>query len=148
MITTSGRRIIGWDTNCLLAILSDRDENHWKTKATYERHNGDSHVVSVHTWLECFSVLTRRPAAWRISPADATKAMELSFGHMEVVGIEVAGARAAMQAVKDAGFGGGAVYDAVIAQSIAATGASIFYTWNVRHFTGATSAGLDVRRPV
>jgi len=147
MTTSNGSRVIAWDTNCLLAILSARDENHQQTKASYDSHHDDRHVISVHSWLECFSVLTRRPKPWRISPKDAIKTLELSFAHMKIVGLDVAGARAAMRAVQDAGFGGGAVYDAAIAQSVAASGATIFYTWNLRHFTGATSAGLDVRRP-
>ncbi len=147
MTTSNGSRVVAWDTNCLLAILSARDENHRQTKATYDRHSGDRQLISVHSWLECFSVLTRRPKPWRISPKDAIKTLELSFGHMKVVGLEVIGARSAMQAVQDAGFGGGAVYDAAIAQSVAASGATVFYTWNLRHFVGPTSAGLDVREP-
>lgn len=98
--------------------------------------------------LEAYSVLTRLPPPYRI-PADiAKRAIEESLdGFATVPNLAARDAWEAMEFTAQQALGGGRIYDAVIAKSSRAAGASVLLTWNVRHFELIAPEGLEVRQP-
>ena len=75
-----------------------------------------------HCCLEFYSVSTRLPAEYRLSPPDAARLVEEEIG-------------------------GGRVYDAHIAEVARAAKATVIVTDNRRHFLAALRHGLRVETP-
>lgn len=101
-----------------------------------------------HCCLECFSVATRLPPEFRITPADAALLLEQEiFGRMTVHDLPAGGRLPLLQtAVQDA-IGGGRIYDAHIAEIARAVRAEAVVTDNRRHFLSALRYGMRVETP-
>ena len=140
---------VALDTNCLVALLSEWHEHHRATVAAYEElRRGHHHVIiAVHSLLECFSVLTRLPAAYRIAPRQAEQVLLQNFSRAEVSAVEASLCWSTIHDLSERGLGGGRVYDAVIARSARAAGATVLLTWNVRDFLSVVPPGLEIREP-
>jgi predicted nucleic acid-binding protein len=105
-------------------------------------------VISVHALLECFSVLTRMPPPYRRPPEEARRLLDENFAaDAEVSGLASEAAWSAIREFAAAGGMGGAIYDAVIARSALAAGATVLLTWNVRDFLPVAPAGLEIVTP-
>ena len=101
-----------------------------------------------HCCLEVFSVATRLPAEFRLTPADALRLHESEVLHRMAVHELPAGDRLLLlrRAAED-GTAGGRIYDAHIAEVARAAGASVIVTDNRRHFLSALRYGLRVETP-
>lgn len=101
-----------------------------------------------HCCLEFYSVATRLPSEFRLTPADAAHLLEDEvFGRMTVH--ELPGAdrlRLLQSAVEDA-TAGGRIYDGHIAEVARAAGARVIVTDNRRHFLAALRHGIRVETP-
>jgi predicted nucleic acid-binding protein len=101
-----------------------------------------------HCCLEFFSVSTRLPPEFRLTPADAAQLVEQEiFGRLAVHDLP-AGER--LDLVKSAardGTAGGRIYDAHIAEVARAAGAAVVITDNRRHFIASLRHGLRVETP-
>jgi predicted nucleic acid-binding protein len=140
----------GLDSSCLIALLSDWHAEHRRTLSTYEKFlvQGAQPVIPAHAILECFSVLTRLPAPYRLTPETARVALERNFAETAIVaGMNPEGVWSMIDMLSRLGLGGGRVYDAAICQSVADAGATVLLTWNTKHFLPISPAGLDVREP-
>lgn len=97
------------DTSTAVALVVEDHESH---RLTVEALRGRRLGLAGHAWFDTYSVLTRLPAALRLSPADALRVLERDFpasmflGEAEAAGLgrELAGL----------GISGGAVYDALV----------------------------------
>lgn len=101
-----------------------------------------------HCCLEFFSVATRLPPEFRVTPPDAVQLLESEvFGRMTVHDLP-AGDRLPMlkTAAQDA-TAGGRIYDAHIAEVARAAGAGVIVTDNRRHFIAALRHGIRVETP-
>lgn len=101
-----------------------------------------------HCCLEFFSVATRLPPEYRLSPGDAAHLLESEvFARMAVHDLP-AGARLELlsRAAQD-GTAGGRIYDAHIAEVARAAAATVVVTDNRRHFIAALRHGLRVETP-
>jgi len=101
-----------------------------------------------HCCLEFFSVATRLPPEFRVTPADAVQLLESEvFGRMAVHDLP-AGDRLPMlkTAAQDA-TAGGRIYDTHIAEVARAAGAGVIVTDNRRHFMAALRHGIRVETP-
>jgi predicted nucleic acid-binding protein len=144
------RTRFGLDSSCLIALLSDWHIQHRKTLNSYEQllAKGAHAVIPAHALLECFSVLTRLPAPYRVQPEAAKLALRESFSRSALIAeMSPAEVWSAIDSVSLLGPGGGLVYDAVIAQCAAKAGATVLLTWNAKHFLRIAPAGLEVREP-
>jgi predicted nucleic acid-binding protein len=145
------RRVrFGLDSSCLIALLSDWHAQHRRTLGSYEKFlaQGAQPVIPAHAILECFSVLTRLPAPYRLTPETARVALERTFSQTAiVVGMNPESVWSMIAMLSRLGLGGGRVYDAAISQSVADAGATVLLTWNTKHFLPIAPAGLDVREP-
>ena len=138
------------DTSCLIALLLDWHELHSPTLAEYEarRHRGEIAIIPAHALLEAFSVMTRLPAAKRISPPDARDLLAGSFSTTaEVPDLPAAFCWETIEELAAQGTGGGLVYDATIALAAHRAGASVLLSWDRKDMLRVAPPGLAVRSP-
>jgi len=108
-----------------------------------------SPATAWHCCLEFFSVSTRLPPEFRITPADAVTLIEEElFARMAVHDLPSADRLAMLQAAARDGVAGGRIYDAHIAEVARSIGAAVVVTDNRRHFLSALRYGLRVETPV
>jgi predicted nucleic acid-binding protein len=101
-----------------------------------------------HCCLEFFSVATRLPPEYRLTPADATLLLEQEvFGRMSVHDLPATDRLPMLKAASRDGAAGGRVYDAHIAEVARAASATVVVTDNRRHFLSALRYGLRVETP-
>jgi predicted nucleic acid-binding protein len=134
----------------LIALLSDWHEHHERTLAAYERllSLDWQPVISVQALLECFSILTRLPAPLRLAPSVVETLIVGTWRKSALIAeFGSASAWTTLALAARRGFGGGRVYDAVIAIATQNAGATLLLTWNVKHFGSMDLSGLDVREP-
>jgi predicted nucleic acid-binding protein len=102
-----------------------------------------------HCCLEFFSVATRLPPEFRITPADAALLLqEEVFSRMSVHDLPAADRTAMLQTSARDGISGGRIYDAHIAEIARAAGATVIVTDNRRHFLSALRYDMRVETPV
>lgn len=101
-----------------------------------------------HCCLECYSVATRLPPEFRLSPAVAVQLLQSEvFARMDVHDLPVADRAGLLAAASHEGIAGGRIYDAHIAEVARAAGATAIVTDNRRHFLAALRHGIRVETP-
>ena len=101
-----------------------------------------------HCCLEFFSVATRLPAEFRVTPADAATLLEEEvFARMAVHDLPAADRVSMLRAVARDAIAGGRIYDAHIAEVARAVSADVVVTDNRRHFLSALRYGIRVETP-
>jgi predicted nucleic acid-binding protein len=98
--------------------------------------------------MEFYSVATRLPPEYRLSPADAAELLAAEvFGRMSVHDMPSAHRLPFLESAGQDLTAGGRIYDAHIAEVARAAGASVVVTDNRRHFIAALRHGLRVETP-
>ncbi len=144
------RERFGLDSNCVIALLCDWHVHHQVTIGCYQHllDIGSVPVLPVHVILESFSVLTRLPAPHRLAPEMVKLVLEQTFAKTATVeALHAETAWTMIEALARQGLGGGKIYDAVIAASVAASGAGVLFTWNVKDFAAVAPPSLEIREP-
>ena len=101
-----------------------------------------------HCCLEFFSVATRLPPEFRITPADACLLLDQEvFARFVVHDLPAAARIPMLQAAARDAVAGGRIYDTHIAETARAAGATVIVTDNRRHFLSALRYGLRVETP-
>jgi predicted nucleic acid-binding protein len=101
-----------------------------------------------HCCLEFFSVATRLPAEYRVTPSDAALLLtEEVFARVSVHDLPSGDRLAVLQTAGRDGVAGGRVYDSHIAEIARAAGATVVVTDNRRHFVSALRYGMRVETP-
>ena len=102
-----------------------------------------------HCCLEFFSVATRLPPEFRITPADAALLLQDEvFARMAVHDLPPTERAAMLQTSARDGIAGGRIYDAHIAEIARAVGAAVVVTDNRRHFLSALRYDMRVETPI
>jgi len=124
------------DTNCLVAVVCSWHGHHETTRREIERRDaaGEELVLSAHSLVETFSVLTRLPEPHRLSPKDAFALIEANWAETRLVALTGADYRVTLRRCRDASIGGGAVYDALIAACARKARVATLVTWDVADF--------------
>ena len=147
----AARLKVGLDTSCLVALFAVDHVVHALTLSACERLRSQNaqFVVPTHSLLECFSVLTRMPPSYRMSPDEVERLLVENFSEdAEVPGVTPAIVWSCMRELVLSGVArGGMIYDAVIAHAAFQAGAAVILTWNVRHLVLVAPAGLEVSTP-
>lgn len=138
---------VALDSSCLVALLCAWHEDHDATRSACEAIRRESLVIAGHALVECYSVMTRLPAPYRISPQQAEQVLSHNFKDAEVTGLTAALCWTTIREQARRNVGGGQVYDAIIARSVRAAGAVLLLTWNVRDFLAVAPPGLEIREP-
>jgi len=108
-----------------------------------------SPATAWHCCLEFFSVATRLPPEFRLTPADGTRLLEEEvFGRLTVYDLPSGDRLQLLHAAAEDGVAGGRIYDAHIAEVARAAGATVIVTDNRRHFLAALRHGIRVETPV
>jgi predicted nucleic acid-binding protein len=101
-----------------------------------------------HCCLEFYSVSTRLPPEFRVTPGDATRLLrEEVFARMSVHDLPAAHREAFFSTAAQDETAGGRIYDAHIAEVARAAGATVIVTDNRRHFLAALRHGIRVESP-
>jgi predicted nucleic acid-binding protein len=101
-----------------------------------------------HCCLEFYSVATRLPPEFRLSPADASRLLdEEVLARLAIHDLPAADRRAFLRVAAEDSSAGGRIYDAHIAEVARAAGARVIVTDNRRHFLAALRYGLRVETP-
>lgn len=101
-----------------------------------------------HCCLEFYSVATRVPPEFRLTPADAARLLEEEIlGRLSVHDLPAGERRTFLSAVVSDATIGGRIYDAHIAEVARAAAATVVVTDNRRHFLAALRHGLRVETP-
>ena len=140
-----------FDTSVLLAGLIDFGPQSAPSQALLHaiaEKKLTSPATAWHCCLEFFSVATRLPAEYRLSPADATRLLlEEILSRMAVQDLPVADRIQMLQSAARDGMGGGRIYDVHIAEVARTAGAEVVVTDNRRHFLSALRYGMRVETP-
>jgi predicted nucleic acid-binding protein len=108
-----------------------------------------SPATAWHCCLEFFSVATRLPPEFRLTPADGARLLEEEvFARLAVHDLPAADRLRLLHAAVEDGTAGGRIYDAHIAEIARASGATVIVTDNRRHFLAALRHGIRVETPV
>lgn len=101
-----------------------------------------------HCCLEFYSVATRLPPEFRLTPDDACQLLEEEvFGRLAVQDLPAQDRVPMLRTAAGDRAAGGRIYDAHIAEIARAAGARIIVTDNRRHFLSALRYGLKVETP-
>jgi predicted nucleic acid-binding protein len=107
-----------------------------------------SAATAWHCCLELFSVTTRLPPEFRLTPADAARLLqEEVFARMTVHDLPATERIALLKTAVSDRIAGGRIYDAHIAEVARAAGARVIVTDNRRHFLAALRHGVRVETP-
>ena len=107
-----------------------------------------SAATAWHCCLEFFSVATRLPSEFMLSPADAARLLQDEvFGRMTVYDLPAGDRTRLLQAAAQDDTAGGRIYDAHIAEVARAAGAGVIVTDNRRHFLATLRHGIRVETP-
>lgn len=101
-----------------------------------------------HCCLEFYSVATRLPPEYRLSPSDAARLVqEEIFARMAVHDLPAREREPFVCAAAQDGTAGGRIYDAHIAEVARAAGATVVVTDNRRHFMASLRHGIKIETP-
>ena len=101
-----------------------------------------------HCCLEFYSVSTRLPPEFRLTPDDANELLrEEVFGRLTVHDLPAEERGALFATVARDRTAGGRIYDAHIAEVARSAGARVIVTDNRRHFLAALRHGIKVETP-
>jgi hypothetical protein len=101
-----------------------------------------------HCCLEFFSVATRLPPEFRLTPAEAALLLqEEVFDRVAVHDLPESDRPLMLQGAGRDGVAGGRIYDTHIAEVARAIGAKVVITDNRRHFISALRYGMRVETP-
>jgi predicted nucleic acid-binding protein len=107
-----------------------------------------SPATAWHCCLEFYSVATRLPPEFRVSPADAVTLLEEEvFGRMAIHDLPAADRLSMIRSAAHDAIAGGRIYDCHIADMARAAGARVVVTDNRRHFLSALRYDLRVETP-
>lgn len=136
------------DTNVIVAVAWDGHPDHAVASGDLERRlsAGATMVVPAHVLAESYSVLTRIPAPFRLTPADTVAFLEGFVSNATVTSLP---ADAYLPLLREAAQGrvtGGRIHDLLIAAAAIVAEADVLLTFNTRDFV-ELGFDLDVREP-
>ena len=141
--------LVALDSSCLVAIVSEWHEQHAVTISAVERRLDASArlVLPAHALAEAYCVLTRLPAPYRLSAADAWRLLAGFEKESETVALDGPEYWSLLRRALDDGIYGGRIYDAIIAACARKGGARELLTLNAKHFEPFADEPLRVSSP-
>lgn len=126
-----------FDTNVIVASLSEAHQMYAQCKPWFDQAQVDRTIeglISTHSLAECYSVLTRLPPPYRISPATVDRLLTENLTQFTRVSLTAEDYQAAIRKVVQLNISGGGIYDALIAQAALQANVDSLLTFNDRHF--------------
>lgn len=139
------------DTSVLLGGLLDFGPQSGPAQSVMHAVAENSFAAAATAWhccLEFYSVATRLPPEYRLSPSDAVQLLHQEvFARMTVHDLPSSDRMRLFEAAAQDGIAGGRIYDAHIAEVARAAGAQVIVTDNRRHFLASLRHGIRVETP-
>jgi predicted nucleic acid-binding protein len=139
------------DTSVLLAGLLDFGPQSAPAQSVMHAVAEKSLPTAATAWhccLEFYSVATRLPLEYRLSPSDAVQLLQAEvFDRITVHDLPSADRMRLFEAAAQDGTAGGRIYDAHIAEVARAVSAHVIVTDNRRHFLASLRHGIRVETP-
>jgi predicted nucleic acid-binding protein len=138
------------DASCIVPAVCSWHVHHQPAIAEIERRlkGGATMTTAAHALAEAYSVLTRLPAPFRLSPADALGLLEANFmADARLVALPANGYRQLLRRAAGEGIAGGRIYDGVIASCALLAQATVFLTFDAGHFAELAAEGVAVVIP-
>jgi predicted nucleic acid-binding protein len=126
-----------FDTNIIVAPLSEAHEVYDRCKPWFDRAQIDRTIeglISTHSLAECYSILTRLPPPYLISPATVDRLLTENLTQFTRVSLTAEDYQAAIKKVVQLSISGGGIYDALIAQAALKANVDALLTFNFKHF--------------
>jgi predicted nucleic acid-binding protein len=139
---------IFFDTSVLVAASERSHPHHAQAWPALRRvANGDDvGYMSVHSIAETYAALTRLPVSPRIPPTDAARIVtENILRHFETVPAGQDEYLEALTLVRDGGWSGAKIYDALLLTCAARCPAERIYTFNLADFRLLAPANVQAR---
>jgi predicted nucleic acid-binding protein len=139
-----------FDSSVIVAALASWHESHERARRAVARslEGAQPPVVPDHALVEAFSVFTRLPPGYRISPRDAHDLLRAALHRRTRVSGERRGAGwALLGAAAASDVAGGAVYDLRILRAAMAAGATRLLTLNPSDFERLEIEGVEIAEP-
>ena len=136
---------IFFDTTVLVAASARSHPHHAQAFPALRRvaAGRDKGSISTHSIAEVYAALTRLPVEPRIHPLEAARIVtDNLLPHFEAVPISKKDYLAALAAVRDGGWSGAKIYDALLLGCAARCFADRIYTFNVADFKLLAPASL------
>lgn len=136
--------IILFDTSVMIAAFVESHPHHTKALSWLKRaiEKDFKWVVSAHSLLECYSVLTKLPLTPKITPSIAKLLIEENItNNAQIISLTQTDYLKLITKVAHLGLSGGIVYDALTFQAAIKIKANKILTFNVKHFQSL--AALD-----
>lgn len=113
-----------------------------------EMRSADEVIVPVHALLEAYSVMTRMPRAFRVTPQDAFDLLQITLReNARLVSLEPEHAWVFLSALAERSLAGGKAYDAFLLACAVEGGAGRFLTLD-RDFDDLNRDGIAVVCPL
>jgi predicted nucleic acid-binding protein len=138
------------DTNCMIAAVCTWHEHHERAADEIDRRleRGETLCIAAPALVEAYSVLTRLPPPYRLSPADALALVEANFiQSSRITTLASRSYRTFLRRACDEGIRGGRTYDAVIATCALQARARALLTFNKAHFLPFEERGIAIVLP-
>jgi predicted nucleic acid-binding protein len=138
------------DSGCMVPTLVGLHPHHLRARAALTHYLGIGYSMTIagHALLETYSVLTRMPFPLRIPPAEALRAIDVTFLSRGTVFAPTNAQHVRMlRDIVTDGIVGGRVYDAAIAACARLAGVDVILTFNERHFPQFASDQLAIVVP-
>lgn len=126
-----------FDTSVLVAGVVEAHPAHTRALPWLKRAKSEelSMIVSSHTLAELYAVLTTLPVSPRITPDAAWRLMQENiFDAVEISALTASDYKAVIKKLKESGFSGGIVYDALLCASALKAHAEALLTLNGADF--------------
>jgi predicted nucleic acid-binding protein len=139
---------IFFDTTVLVAASSSSHPHHGQAFPALRRvaTGRDKGFISTHSIAEVYAALTRMPVEPRIHPAEAMRIVNDNLlPHFEVVSLTKKDYLEALAAMKDGGWSGAKMYDALLLCCAIKCSAARIYTFNLADFKLLAPAGVRGR---
>jgi predicted nucleic acid-binding protein len=127
--------MIAIDTNVIIAALMSWQEFHGRARAALDKALLQKRLLlPLPALVESYSVLTRMPSPYRLSPTVAHQLLHDTLGDVRIAALPSRKAWQFLGACEASGTAGGRTYDALIATIAIEAGATEILTFNPRHF--------------
>jgi len=134
----------------MVALVCGWHPDHSRLSAEFGRRlsRGEELVVAAPALVEAYSVLTRIPPPYRITPTNALFLLESNFiGERRLVSLLDNAYKSLLRELAGIGIGGGKVYDAVVVECAVQAGVDVLLTMNERHFPELARERLELVVP-
>jgi predicted nucleic acid-binding protein len=144
------QRAAALDASVIVAALLAAHEHHRPAAAELQAllaEPGDV-ILPLQALVEAYSVMTRLPSPYRLSPKDALTILERSLRQRTiVVGLDGEEAWGLIKGLSQSQIAGATSYDGLIAACARKGGAQRLLTFNRTHFERLPGAGLEIVVP-